>query len=118
MKKNKDIPPLRNVPSVTISDEHVPRVQELAEKGFSKQRIVNILPLPLSVFKAALLMRMETPGDIYHEAYILGVATRQENILEKLKENAEGGDPDAVKAFLDYKSMLDECELRYKLFGV
>lgn len=117
MKKNKDIPPLRNVPSVSISDEHVARVQELAEKGFSKQRIVNILLLSV-LHQAALLMRMEIPGDIYHEAYILGVTTRQENILEKLKEKAEGGDPDAVKAFLDYKSMLDECELRYKLFGV
>lgn len=117
MKRNKDIPPLRNVPSVSISDEHVARVQELAEKGFSKQRIVNILPLSV-LHQAALLMRMEIPGDIYHEAYILGVTTRQENILEKLKEKAEGGDPDAVKAFLDYKSMLDECELRYKLFGV
>ena len=37
---------------------------------------------------------------------------------EKPKEKAETGDPDAVKAFQEYKSALHESELRYKLFGV
>lgn len=116
-KNNNDIPPLPSLPSVILSDDHAPRVQELAEKGFSKERIAIILPLSV-LQRSALLLRMDTPDDIYHEAYILGVTSRQKNILEKLKEKAETGDPDAVKAFQEYKFALQESELRYKLFGV
>ena len=117
MKKSNNIPPLPSLPSVTLSEEYVARVQELAEKGFSKERIATVLQRSV-LQRSALLMRINMPGDVYHEAYILGVTSRQENILEKLKENAETGDPDAVKAFQEYKSALHESELRYKLFGV
>lgn len=117
MKKSNDIPPLPSLPSVILSDEYAIRVQELAEKGFSKGRIAAALPLSI-LQQSALLVRLDLPGDIYHEAYTLGVTTRQEKILEKLKENAEKGDTDAVKAFQEYKSALQESELRYQLFGV
>ena len=47
-----------------------------------------------------------------------GVLFRQEQMLGKLMEKALTGDPDAVKAFQEYKNALHESELRYKLFGV
>ena len=118
MKKNNAIPPLPAIPEkVTLSDDHQTRVRELAEKGFSPSRIVRILGLS-RLEQQLLLIRIDTPGDVYQEAYTGGVLARQEGLLDKLKEKALTGDPDAVKAFQDYKNALRESELRYKLFGV
>lgn len=118
MKKNNAIPPLPDVPDkVTLSDDHQMRVKELSEKGFSPTRIVRILGLS-RLQQQILLIRIDTPGDVYQEAYMGGVLARQEQMLDKLKERALTGDPDAVKAFQEYKNALHESELRYKLFGV
>lgn len=118
MKKNNAIPPLPDVPDkVTLSDDYQARVAELAEKGFSTTRIVRMLGLT-RLEQQILLIRIDTPGDVYQESYMKGVLFRQEQMLGKLMEKALTGDPDAVKAFQEYKNSLHESELRYKLFGV
>lgn len=100
-----------------LTDEHQTRVRELSGKGFTAHRIVRMLGLS-RLQQQMLLLRIGTPGDVYEIAYTGGVTDRQEAILTTLKEKAEGGDPDAVKAYQEYKQALVEGELRYKLFGV
>ncbi len=118
MKKNNQIPPLPVLPEDTmLTDEHQTRVRELSGKGFTAHRIVRMLGLS-RLQQQMLLLRIGTPGDVYEIAYTGGVTDRQEAILTTLKEKAEGGDPDAVKAYQEYKQALVEGELRYKLFGV
>lgn len=117
MKKN-DLQPIPTVPDkVTLTDEYQARVRELAEKGFSPRRIARALMLS-KLEEQLLLLRIDTPGDVYQNAYMGGVVNRQEDILANLKEKAIKGDPEAVKAYQEYKNALDESELRYKLFGV
>lgn len=118
MKKNNKIPSLPVIPDViSLSDEHQARVRELSAKGFSPQHIVRILPLS-RLQQQLMLLRIDTPDDVYQIAYLGGVTERQEAILTSLKNKAVEGDPDAVEAYQKYKQSLQEGELRYKLFGV
>ncbi len=112
LKPTSDIDDVMN-----IGEEYVPSVRTFGSLGYSHERICQLLNLNRKE-KAAMMVRLAIPGDVYYEAYAHGKALGEYNIDAALAKQAEKGDPDAVKILEERKNDRIVIDLRKKLFGV
>lgn len=103
--------------AIKIGDEYVPSVRTFGSLGYSHKRICQLLNLK-GKEKAAMLVRLSIPGDVYHEAYSNGMALGEYNIDAALAKQAEKGDSEAVKILEERKRERVVIDLRKQLFGV
>lgn len=100
-----------------ISDRYVQQVRTFGALGYTPERICRLLGLSKKE-GIALTLRMEMPGDIYHDAYHQGRALGEYNIDAELAKKAETGDKEAITLLEERKNERTEMDLRYKLFGI
>lgn len=104
-------------PDTTIGDEYVQQVRTFGALDYVPQRICRLLGLSKAK-STALMLRMATPGDVYHDAYMQGHALGEYNIDAELAKKAETGDVDAITLLEARKNERREKDLRYELFGI
>jgi len=114
----KELSPTSDVDkALVMGDEYVSQVRAFGALGYSAERICSLLGLQ-GKRKAALLIRLALPGDVYHEEYNRGISLGEYNMDAELAKQAEAGDIDAVKALEDRKLSRDVRDERKRLFGV
>lgn len=94
-----------------------PRCAPLGALGYTPERILKLLNLT-KLEKLALLCRITTPADSYHEAYEQGKAIGQYNVDAELMKQAEKGDIDAIKTLSQRQQERIEQDQRKELFGI
>ena len=100
-----------------ISDQYVQQVRTFGALAYTPERICRLLGLN-KADRISLELRMDTPGDIYYDAYQQGRALGEYNIDAELAKKAETGDKDAITLLEERKNERTEKDLRYKLFGI
>lgn len=100
-----------------ISDQYVQQVRTFGALAYTPERICRLLGLG-KADRISLTLRMDTPGDIYYDAYHQGRAMGEYNIDAELAKKAETGDKDAITLLEERKNERTEKDLRYKLFGI
>ena len=98
-------------------DEYVQQVRTFGALDYTPQRICRLLGLSKTA-SVQLMLRLETPGDVYHDAYRQGHALGEYNIDAELAKKAETGDVDAITLLEERKNERRERDLRYELFGI
>jgi len=101
----------------SIGDEYVQQVRTFGALDYVPRRICQLLGLSKAK-SLVLIMRIETPGDVYHDAYRQGHALGEYNIDAELAKKAEAGDIDAITLLEERKNERREKDLRYELFGI
>ena len=100
-----------------LSDEYVQSVRTFGALSYTPERICQLLGLKKGE-SAVLLLRIETPGDVYYEAYHQGRALGEYNIDAELAKKAEKGDIESITLLEERKNERSEKDLRFKLFGI
>lgn len=100
-----------------ISDRYVQQVRTFGALAYTPERICRLLGLS-KIEGIDLTLRMEMPGDIYHDAYHQGRALGEYNIDAELAKKAETGDRESITLLEARKNERTEKDLRYKLFGI
>ncbi|MCD7937862.1 MAG: hypothetical protein LUG98_13470 [Tannerellaceae bacterium] len=100
-----------------ISEDYIPQVRSFGALGYTPERILILLNLTKQE-KLALLCRITTPSDPYHEAYEQGKAIGQYNVDAELMKLAEKGDIDAIKTLSQRQQERIEQDQRKELFGI
>ena len=100
-----------------LSDEYVNQIRTFGALNYTPERICQLLGLR-KVKREALLYRISIPGDVYHEAYLQGLALGEYNIDAELAKKAEKGDNDSITLLEERKNERAEKDLRLKLFGI
>jgi hypothetical protein len=100
-----------------ISDDYVQQVRTFGALDYTPERICRLLGLSKKD-SISLNMRIEIPGDVYHDAYHQGRALGEYNIDAELAKKAETGDNDAISLLEERKNERKEKDLRLKLFGI
>ncbi len=107
----------RRVLENMISDEYVQQVRTFGALAYTPERICRLLGL-CKKDSITLTLRIETPGDVYNDAYHQGRALGEYNIDAELAKKAETGDGDAITLLEERKNERNEKDLRMKLFGI
>lgn len=115
MNESKDI--TRRALENMITDDYVQQVRTFGALDYTPERICRLLGLSKKD-SLTLTMRIEIPGDIYHDAYHQGRALGEYNIDAELAKKAETGDGDAISLLEERKNERTEKDLRLKLFGI
>ena len=104
--------------TVTIlSDEYVQSVRTFGALSYTPERICRLLGLKKDE-SIVLLLRIETPGDVYYEAYQQGCALGEYNIDAELAKKAEKGDIESITLLEERKNERSEKDMRFILFGI
>lgn len=115
MSSSKDI--ARRAMENMVSDDYVQQVRTFGALAYTPERICRLLGLG-KLDSMSLTLRIDTPGDIYHDAYHQGRALGEYNIDAELAKKAETGDGDAITLLEERKNERTEKDLRLKLFGI
>lgn len=100
-----------------LSDEYVQSVRTFGALSYTPERICRLLGLKKNE-SIVLLLRIETPGDVYYEAYQQGCALGEYNIDAELAKKAEKGDIESITLLEERKNERSEKDMRFKLFGI
>ncbi|MFC2333823.1 MAG: hypothetical protein ACFNM6_00175 [Prevotella sp.] len=100
-----------------LSNEYVQSVRTFGALSYAPERICQLLGLKKDE-RTVLLLRIETPGDVYYEAYHQGCALGEYNIDAELAKKAEKGDIESITLLEERKNERSEKDLRFKLFGI
>lgn len=100
-----------------LSDEYVQSVRTFGALSYTSERICRLLGLKKDE-SIVLLLRIETPGDVYYEAYQQGCALGEYNIDAELAKKAEKGDIESITLLEERKNERSEKDMRFKLFGI
>ena len=100
-----------------LSNEYVQSVRTFGALSYAPERICQLLGLKKDE-RTVLLLRIETPGDVYYEAYRQGCALGEYNIDAELAKKAEKGDIESITLLEERKNERSEKDLRFKLFGI
>ena len=115
MNGSKDI--ARRALENMITDDYVQQVRTFGALDYTPERICRLFGLSKKD-SVSLTMRIDTPGDIYNDAYHQGRALGEYNIDAELAKKAETGDGDAISLLEERKNERTEKDLRLKLFGI
>lgn len=115
MNGSKDI--ARRALENMITDDYVQQVRTFGALSYTPERICRLLGLSKKDC-ISLAMRIDTPGDIYNDAYCQGRALGEYNIDAELAKKAETGDGEAISLLEERKNERVEKDLRLKLFGI
>lgn len=85
--------------------------------NYTPKRICCLLGLKKAE-QIAMIYRINTPGDVYYEAYQQGRALGEYNIDAELAKQAEKGDIDSITLLEERKNEREEQDLRKELFGI
>lgn len=107
---------LENIVTI-LSDEYVQSVRTFGALSYTPERICRLLGLKKDE-SIVLLLRIETPGDVYYEAYQQGCALGEYNIDSELAKKAEKGDIESITLLEERKNERSEKDMRFKLFGI
>ena len=100
-----------------LSNKYVQSVRTFGALSYAPERICQLLGLKKDE-RTVLLLRIETPGDVYYEAYHQGCALGEYNIDAELAKKAEKGDIESITLLEERKNERSEKDLRFKLFGI
>lgn len=100
-----------------ITDDYVQQVRTFGALSYTPERICRLLGLSKKDC-ISLAMRIDTPGDIYNDAYCQGRALGEYNIDAELAKKAETGDREAISLLEERKNERVEKDMRLKLFGI
>lgn len=115
--KQKKIDTLAAIPSSLIGEEYLMEVSNLAELGYSPDRIATFLGLSGKT-RIAFIYRVSSTNDTYNLAYRKGLAESEKAIDEKILSVAKTGDIDAITLRAERNQNRIELDLRMKLFGI
>ena len=107
---------LENIVTI-LSDEYVQSVRTFGALSYTPERICRLLGLKKDE-SIVLLLRIETPGDVYYEAYQQGCALGEYNIDAELAKKAEKGDIESITLLEERNNERSEKDMRFKLFGI
>jgi hypothetical protein len=93
------------------------KIRTYGALGYSYERIADLLGLKEEE-RLLLLLRLNLPGDEYHNAYKNGFAVGEWNVDAELAKQAEKGDIDAIKALAERSKERSRRDLKQKLFGL
>lgn len=100
-----------------LSNDYLQQVRTFGALDYTPDRICRLLKLKKDD-STILKLRIETPGDVYYEAYHQGRHLGEYNIDAELAKRAETGDTDAIDLLEERKNARRVKDLRFKLFGV
>ena len=107
---------VENIVSI-LSADSVQSVRTFGALSYTPERICRLLGLKKDE-SIVLLLRIETPGDVYYEAYQQGCALGEYNIDAELAKKAEKGDIESITLLEERKNERSEKDMRFKLFGI
>jgi len=110
------MPELEKIVTI-LSNEYVQSVRTFGALSYTPERICRLLGLKKDE-SIVLLLRIETPGDVYYEAYQQGCALGEYNIDAELAKKAEKGDIESITLLEERKNERSEKDMRFKLFGI
>ncbi len=93
------------------------KIRTFGALGYSAERIADLLGIK-GHERADLILRLLTPGDEYHEAYMNGHAIGEWNVDAELAKQAERGDIDSIETLATRSKQRLIRDMKNEMFGL
>lgn len=100
-----------------MQSDYSNKIRTFGALGYSAERIADLLGIKGDE-RVDLIMRLLTPSDEYHTAYMNGQAIGEWNVDAELAKQAERGDIDAINVLAERSKQRKIRDMKNEMFGL